>query len=76
MAMRKRILATVLLISTALPIQAANIDAKNGVIRINGKIQLNDLLALEVETDGINKPMVVSLNSDVEHSYRQFALAP
>ena len=62
--MRKRILATVLLTSTTLPIQAADIDVKNDVIRISGKIQLNDLLALEVETDGLNKPMVVSLQSD------------
>ena len=62
--MRKRILATALLISITLPTQAASIDVKNDVIHISGTIQPNDFLVLEVETDGLDKPMVVSLHSN------------
>ena len=62
--MRNRILATVLLTSATLPTQAASIDVKDNVIQISGIIRLNDILALEVETDGLDKPMVVRLDSN------------
>jgi hypothetical protein len=62
--MRKRILAIALLTGATLPVQAAFIEVKNNVIQITGTIQLNDVLVLEVETDGLDKPMVVSLHSN------------
>ena len=62
--MRERILAIALLTSTTLPTYAANIDVDNNVINISGTIGPNDLLVLEVETSGLDKPMVVSLHSD------------
>jgi hypothetical protein len=62
--MRKGILATALLTGTTLPTHAANIDVKDDVIHISGAIQPNDSLVFEVETDGFNKPMVVSLHSN------------
>src|ERR1700730_5882829 len=62
--MRKHILATALLTSATLPTQAANINVKNDLISISGNFQANDLLVLEVETVGLDKPMVVILHSE------------
>jgi len=60
----KRAILAVLLASTALPSQAANIDVNGNVISISGNIHPNDLLLFEVETDGLDKPMVISLDSN------------